>query len=118
MRLPAAISSPAPTAITAVPAATTAASTTASAAPASSATASEAASPASSACAAASAFTRWPGFIDDNVASHEIVTVQCLNGALRLFVAIHFHKPEPPRLARKAIANQGDIGRCDSRLRK
>jgi hypothetical protein len=68
--------------------------------------------------ASASALAGWPGFVDDNVAAHEIVAVQSLDGALGFLVAIDLDKSEPAWLPRKTVAHQGDIRRGDSRLRK
>jgi hypothetical protein len=100
-RLPAAVAAAPAAAITAVtvPAsATTATATTApsSAAPAKAATATAAAR---SSSAATAALTRGTSFVDNNVAAHEIVAVQTLDGALGFLVAIDLDKSEPAWLA-------------------
>ncbi len=63
-------------------------------------------------------FTGWPGFVDHNVAAHEIMAVQSLHGAVGFLVAIDLNKSEPARLARKTVAHQGNIRPGDSRLSK
>ena len=116
-RLPAAVAASAPIAPITVPAsapASTAAPTASSSTPATTTEAATAASPAS----APSAFPRRPGLVHNNVAAHEIVAVQSLNGALGFVIAIDFDKSEPARLTRKTVAHQGDIRRGDSRLSK
>jgi hypothetical protein len=95
-RLPAAV----PTATTAaiatitIPASATAATAT-TAAPSSSATATAEAATSAPTASTATTFPRRPGFIDDNVAAHEIVAVQSLDGALGFLVAIDLDKSEP-----------------------
>ena len=118
--LPAAISAATSAAIAAVtiPASAPTSATSTTAASASSAPASaEAAAPAPAATSA-TAFTRGPGFVDDNVAAHEIVAVQTLDGALGFLVAIDLDKSEPAWLPRETVAHQCDIRRGDSRLRE
>jgi hypothetical protein len=120
-RLPAAVS--AATTITAVtvPASATASTAATTTARSSSATA----EPASSTTAARSpttpataAFTRGPSFVDDDIAAHEIVTVQTLDGALGFLVAVDFDESESSWLPRKTVAHQGNIRRSDSSLSK
>ena len=105
------------TTIAAVPASTTAASATTAAGSATSASTAEAATSAPSA-AATSTLTRWTRFVDDDIAAHEIMAVQSLNGALGFLVAIDLDKSEPAWLPRKTVAHQRDIRRGDSRLSK
>jgi hypothetical protein len=98
-RLPAAIAAAPAAAIPAVtvPASTTAATAPAPPSPAAPATA-KAATPtaaARSSSAAPAALTRWTSFVDDDVAAHEIVAVQTLDGALGFLVAIDLDKSEP-----------------------
>jgi hypothetical protein len=98
--LPAAITTPTAAAIAAVTVsatATAAAATTA--ASASSATAAPEAATSAPSASATTAFTRGPGFVDHNVAAHEIVAVQTLDGALGFLVAIDLDKSEPAWLA-------------------
>jgi len=120
-RLPAAVSAATAAAISAVavPAATTAASATATARPSTASAAiaatATAAAPRSPATPTAP-FTRRTSFIDDDVAAHEIVAVQSLDGALGFLVAIDLDKSEPAGLTRETVAHQGDIRRGDSRL--
>lgn len=116
------------TAIATVPAAATTAPTTAAGSSATTtpgspaATAAVATSPAATAAtrpaATAATFTRGTRFIDNDIAAHEIVTIQSLDGAVGFFVAIDLDEPEPARLARKTVTHQGDICRGDSRLSK
>jgi hypothetical protein len=94
---------PLPTAVAtistiAIPAASTAAPSTTPAAPS---TASASAKPATTAPTTAStaALPRWPRFVDDNIAAHEIMAVQSLNGTLGFLIAIDFDESEPARLA-------------------
>jgi hypothetical protein len=123
-RLPATVAAPTATAIATVPTATaaspataTTAATSASAASATTITATSAATRSTSTAASAT-FARGPSFVDDNVATHEIVPVQTLNGALGFLVAVNLDKPEPAWLPRKTVAHQSDICRGDSRLCK
>jgi hypothetical protein len=123
-QLPAAIPSAASAAIAAVtiPATASAASATTTAASASATTAAEAASATtatgSPSAATTAAFSRRPGFIDHNVAAHEIFAVQSLDGALCFLIAIDLDKTKTAWLPRKTVAHQGYSGRGDSRLRK
>jgi hypothetical protein len=75
---------------TASPTATAAATTTAKAAATTSATGSPTATTA--------AFTRRPGFVHHNVAAHEIMAVQSLDGSLGFIIAVDLDKPESARL--------------------
>jgi hypothetical protein len=99
--LPAAISAATAAAIAAVtvPASATAATATATTGSSSATTTAVAATAAATAgspsATTATAFSRRPGFIDNNVAAHEIVAVQSLDGALGFFVTIDLDKPEP-----------------------
>lgn len=47
-----------------------------------------------------------PSFVHDQVPPAEILTVQRINRAIRIFVVAHFHEGEPARLPRKTIADQ------------
>jgi hypothetical protein len=100
--LPATVSAAPAAAITAVtvPASATAATATAgsSSATTTAVAATAAATAGSPSATTATAFSRRPGFIDNNVAAHEIVAVQSLDGALGFFVAIDLDKSEPARL--------------------
>ena len=109
-RLPAAVSAATTAAISAVavPASATAASATPTArpSPASAAIAATATAAAPRPAAATTAsLTRRTSFIDDNVAAHEIVAIQSLDGALGLVIAIDLDKTEPARLPRKTVAH-------------
>jgi hypothetical protein len=119
--LPATVASA--TAIATVTATAASASTTPTAGSAAAATTAITATPAaasagSATAASAATFTRGSSFVDDNIAAHEIVSVQTLNGALGFLVAVNLDKPESARLPRKTVAHQSDIRRGDSRLRK
>src|SRR5712692_717329 len=80
-------------AMTATPTATTATSASVSAAPAST---------------AASALCLGTCFIHHEVSPAEILTVQGVHRAIRVFVIGHFNEGEPARLSRKPVANQID----------
>jgi beta-lactamase class A len=118
--LPAAIPAAPAAAIAAVavPASATASATATTAASTPSAPASAEAATTAPAASATTAFTRGPGFVDDNIAAHEIVAVQSLDGALGFLVAIDLDKSEPAWLPRETVAHQGNIRRGDSRLRE
>lgn len=97
-RLPAAVPTATTAAIAAVtiPATSTAAAaTTAAASPSTTAKAAPATAAARASSATAATLTRRTSFVDDNVAAHEIVAVQSLDGALGFLVAIDFDKSEP-----------------------
>jgi len=112
--LPAAAASPAISTIP-VPAAASAAATPASAtATASAASESAPAAPAPS----APAFAGWTSFIHDDVAAHEILTVESLDSALCFVVAIDLHKSESAWLTRETIAHQRYICGSHSGLSK
>jgi hypothetical protein len=115
--LPAAVSAAAAIAAVTVPASAPAASATTAASTPSAPASAEAATTAPAA-SATTAFTRGPGFVDDNIAAHEIVAVQSLDGALGFLVAIDLDKSEPAWLPRETVAHQGNIRRGDSRLRE
>ncbi len=116
-RLPAAVAASPTAAIAAVPASASAATATTTA-PSSSATTTAEAATAAPASPTAPAFSRRPGFVDNNVAAHEIVAVQSLDGTLGFLVAIDLDKSKPTWLPRETVADQGDIRRGDSRLSK
>src|SRR5882672_743824 len=102
-RLPAAVAASPTAAIAAVPASASA--------PSSSATTTAEAATAAPASPTAPAFSRRPGFVDNNVAAHEIVAVQSLDGTLGFLVAIDLDKSKPTWLPRETVADQGDIRR-------
>jgi hypothetical protein len=81
-------------------------------------TASAAASTAVSATSAASAATFRLGtrFIHHQVPPAEILAVQGIDGAFRIFVAVHFDERETPRLARETVANEINARGCDTNL--
>jgi hypothetical protein len=105
---------PAVSAISAASAATTvttaaATSTAATMAAASAAvSAATAAAAATSTTTAASAFGLRPSLIHHQVPTTEILTVQRIDRAIRIFVVAHFNESETTRLARKTIADQVD----------
>jgi hypothetical protein len=123
-RLPATVAAASATitAISSTPAATpataTAATSATAATPASAITATPATATRPSTPASAPTFTRRASFVDDNIAAHEIMAVQTLNGALGFLVAIDLDKPEPAWLPRKTVAHQGNVRRGDARLSK
>jgi len=117
-RLPAPVAAATAAAITAVAVTPTTTAATAAAAASATATTTASAAAATATCATAATFTRWTGFIYDNVAAHEIVAVKSLNGAFGFVIALHLNESKPTRLAGKTVAHQGDNRRGDSRLRK
>jgi hypothetical protein len=98
--LPATVSAASTAAITAVtvPASAPAATATTTAARSSSAATAKAATAttttARSSSAATATLTWRPSFVDDNIAAHEIMAVQSLDGTLGFLVAIDFDKSE------------------------
>src|SRR5579862_8833285 len=75
---------------------------TATAATATSATAAAATAASTIAAAttatASSALSRRARFVDDNVAAHEILPIECLNSTVRIFIVGHFDKAKTARL--------------------
>jgi len=67
-----------------------------------------AASPETAAATSATARFLWPGFIDYQVASAEVLAVHGIDRPIRFFVIGDFHESESTRLTGKAIANQID----------
>jgi hypothetical protein len=90
-------------AITAAPATATATVAATSTAATSAASAAIPAAPAT-----AAALCLGTCFIHHEVSPAEILTVQGVHGAIRVFVIGHFNEGEPARLSRKTIANQID----------
>ena len=76
---------------------------TASAATAATTTAVPTAAPAT---AATGSFCLRPCFVHHEVTPAEILTIQRIYRAVRIFVAIHFDEREPARLSRKTIADE------------
>jgi hypothetical protein len=91
--LPTAVSTISAVTPVAIPAATTAPA--ASPAPSSTSASTKAPTPSP----AATAFSWRPSFVDDDIAAHEIATVQCLYGALGFLVATDLDESEPARLS-------------------
>jgi hypothetical protein len=117
---PESFSLPAVSAIPAIPTAIAAASPTPAPAPPATAAVAAAPSavPAAPAAAAAAAFCLWPCFIYHQVASAEILAVQRIHRAIRIFVIIHFDEGESARLSGKPIANEIDARGCYTDLRE
>jgi hypothetical protein len=124
--LPATVAAAATTTIPTVPAsaASTATSAAASATTASTAvaatttTASTWTATSATGAATSAAFTRGASFVHHNIAAHEILTVQALNGAVCFFVVVDLDKAEPTRLPRKSVTHQSDVCGGDSGLSK
>jgi hypothetical protein len=74
--------------------------------------------PAAPATTAASALCLGTCFIHHEVSPAEILTVQGVHRAIRVFVIGHFNESEPARLSRKAIANQIDTRGSHTDLRE
>jgi hypothetical protein len=98
-------------------AAITAAPATVAAPPAATAT-SSAAVPAAPATTTAATLCLGTCFIHHEVPPAEILTVQGVHGAIRVFVIGHFNEGEAARLSRKPIANQIDARGSYTDLRK
>jgi hypothetical protein len=75
-------------------------------------------SPAAPATAAAGSFCLRTCFVHHEVAPAKILTIQRIYRAVCVFIAIHFDEREPARLARKAVADEIDAGRCYTDLRE
>jgi hypothetical protein len=58
------------------------------------------------------------GFIDHQIAAAEILTIEGIHRAVCFFVVVNFDESKTARLARKAVANQIDCGRVNTRLRE
>jgi hypothetical protein len=100
---------------------TAAASTTTAAATAATAAATPAAVTTATtavAAAAATAFGLRLGFVDDQIASAKILTIQAGDGLLCVFVGGDFDESEAARLSREAITDKRDSRRSDSNLRE
>jgi len=104
-------------AISAVPTATTATatSTTSRSTPAATAS-SKSAARATTARRATAAFAWRTSLVHNDIAAHEILAVETLNGAISLFVVVNLNEAESARLARKAVAYQRNSRRGDARL--
>jgi hypothetical protein len=97
------------TTIAAAPAATASASTTATvAATSATVTPTTAATSAPASAPAAGTLGLRPGFVDHQVPSTEILTVQGVDSAVSIFVIGYFNEGEATRLSCKAIADQID----------
>jgi hypothetical protein len=104
------------TAASATTAAGTTAATRASSATTTAAKAAAGTPPGAAATAGTTPFARRTSLVDDNIAAHEIMSVQSLNGAIGLFVVINFHESKPAWLAGKTVTDQRDVGSGNSRL--
>jgi hypothetical protein len=102
----AAISAPATAAMAPAPTAATAMTTASAAVPA---------APTAATTATLRLGTR---FIHHEVSPAEILTVQGVHRAIRIFVIGHFNEGEPARLSRKPVANQIDARRSYTDLRE
>jgi hypothetical protein len=76
---------------------------------ASPATAAAVTPPTVTASATTSALTR-PRFIHNDVAAHEVLTIERLDCASCLLIVLHFYEAETSKLSRHLIANQVDTG--------
>ncbi len=108
------------TTIAATPAASaaTAPATAAAVAATSTAVTSTAATAAPASAATTGALSLRPRLVDHQVPSTEILTVQGVDGALRVFVIGYFNERETTRLSCKAIADQIDTRRGYTDLRE
>jgi hypothetical protein len=60
---------------------------------------------AATATTSATALAGRPGLVHDDVAPHEVLAIQGLNGAVGFLVAVHFDESEAARLARETVTN-------------
>jgi hypothetical protein len=67
---------------------------------------------------AATTLSLRPRFIHYQVPPAEILPVQRINGAIRIFVALHLHEGKTARLARKPVTNQIDTRGSNTNLRE
>jgi hypothetical protein len=103
---------PAIAAISATPAAVTTASATTAAVTTASAAVT------SSPAAAARALGLRPRLIHHEISPAEVLTIQRIDGAIRIVVIGHFHERKAPRLACKTVPNEIDPRWCYPYLRK
>jgi hypothetical protein len=71
-------------------------------------TASTSAAESSTASCAAATFSLWPGFVDGQGSSMQILAINAVDCPVSLFGVCHFHKREASRLAGIAIPDQVD----------
>jgi hypothetical protein len=74
--------------------------------------------PTAPAAATAAALCLGTRFIHHEVSPAEILAVEGVDRAIRIFVIGHFNEGEPARLARKPVANQIDARGSYTDLRK
>jgi hypothetical protein len=67
---------------------------------------------------AAAAFGLRPSFVDYQVPPAEILPVQGIDGAIGIFIALHFDEGKTARLAREPITNQIDARGSNAYLRE
>jgi hypothetical protein len=101
-------------AISAAPATSTMAATPTAASAMATASAAVPAAPS----ATATALRLGTCFIHDEVSPAEILSIQRIDGAIRVFVIGHFNEGEPARLSCKPVANQIDARGSYPHLRK
>jgi hypothetical protein len=112
--------------VTATAAATATATTTAASSSSATTAATTAAAPATiatattavTAAATATAFRLRLGFVNHQIASAKILTIQAVDGFLCVFVGGNFHESEAARLPGEAVTDQRDRRRSDSNLRE
>ena len=106
----------------AVAAVTTIAAVAATAAATTTAIATVIASSATSVAPATTAPTRSfglrAGFVDNEVPATEVLTVEAIDGAIRIFIVGNFDEGEAARLACEAVTNKTDCRRANSQLTK
>ena len=70
------------------------------------------------ATAATGAFRLRAGFVDNKVPTTEVLTVEAVDRAIRVFIAGDFDEGESTRLPREAVTNETDCRRTDTSLSK
>jgi hypothetical protein len=55
---------------------------------------------------AASTFRLGPRFVHHQVAPAKVLAIEGVHGAISIFVVVHFHKRESPRLPGEPVANK------------
>jgi hypothetical protein len=71
-----------------------------------------------SAAATSAALSLRPSFVDYQVPPAEILPVQRVDGAICVFVALHFDEGKTARLSREAVSNQIDARGSNADLRE
>jgi len=66
----------------------------------------------------AAALSLWPSFVDYEIPATEILAVQGIDGAVGIFVGLHFDEGETTRLSRETVPNEIDTRGSNTDLRE